>query len=289
VAKPQVRFSIACGGTWAVDGDGARTNGGGIVGDVTLTEQAAALCQVYDHGTTTYATLAGSSALTGWTNNYQLTADAANEEVNDAVYFGGAVPFCEMALDIGTAGVYGGDVFTWEYWDGNSWEALTVKDRTDTTAGDGKRSFQQDGAISFVPPADWASTTVNSQAAYWIRCRVTAAQVTTTPLTNSVEHEIVTPADGATAPVACVIDGVRLVDQAGTLHTAADVKFVLYNFTQGLSSGELAFAQDKRQDSWTISSGLVCAQGDVLGVLVTQEDGTNEVTNGVLELTARSI
>ncbi|GAJ02463.1 unnamed protein product, partial [marine sediment metagenome] len=146
----------------------AETNGGGLicggeVGDVTLVEAAAALCKVCDYGTgvPTYANLALSSTLTGWTANYQLTADAANEEINDYVAFGHAtLPFCEIALDIATAAVLGGDAFAWEYSKGGgSWGALTVVDATDITAQDGKRSFQQDGAIHFVPPSDWAKET----------------------------------------------------------------------------------------------------------------------------------
>lgn len=280
------RFCLAAFGTWAVDGDGAETNGGGIIGDVTLTEAAAALCKVYDVGTTTYANLSASGDLTGWAANYQLTADAASEAINDAAYFGGSVPFCEIALDIATGGVYGDDAFTWEYWDGDSWETLTLSyDSTDTTANDGLRSFQQDGAISFVPPSDWASSTIDSQAAYWIRARVSAVQVTTTPKTNNKEHEIVTTADGATAPCACRITGIRAVDAATTLHTATDVKFCLLNFTTGEHSGELTWAQDLRADSWA-SLTMDCAAGDSLGVLVTQEDGANEALNVLLEITA---
>ena len=57
------------------------------------------------------------------------------------------------------------------------------------------------------------------------------------------------------------------------------------NFTKGTHSGELTFAQDKRSDSWT-GITMECDAGDVLGVLVTQEDGTNEVTGGFLEMDA---
>lgn len=293
VTAEQVAFSLpikmAALGTWAIDGDGAETNGGGIVGDVTLAEAEADLAKVYDNGITTFANLAASDGLTGWANAYQLTADAASEEINDAAYFGKTIPFCEIAFDLagGSAQVatFGGDAFAWEYWDGAAWSALTVLDRTDTTAGDGKRSFQQSGAIHFTPPSDWAKTTIDSENVYWVRCRVTAAQVTQTPITDAKEHQYVSNADGFTVPFNCRITGVRASDgTTGTLHTAADVKFFLMNFTNGQHSGELTFAQDKRSDSWS-SLELDCNAGDVLGVVVVQEDGTNEIINGLLELT----
>ena len=281
-------------GTWAVDGDGAETNGGGLVcggeaGDVTLTEAAAALCKVCDYGggTPTYANLALSSTLAGWTANYQLTADAANEEVNDYVAFGHSLPFPEIALDILTAAVLGGDAFTWEYSKGSGvWGALTVIDRTDTTAGDGKRSFQQDGAIHFVPPSDWAKDTIDGQEAYWIRCRVSATQVTTTPTTNSKQHEIVTPTDPPRIPYPCTLGRMRAIDAATVIHTTADVKFFIMNFTKGTYSTELTWAQDRRNEVWA-NLAIACDENDAIGVVVTQEDGAAEVTNAILEIEAR--
>jgi len=149
---------------------------------------------------------------------------------------------------------------------------------------DGDRPFQRDGAITFVPPTDWASTTVNTQAAYWIRarCNVTV-DITQIPLTDSKEHLVVSPVDGPTMPYAATITGIRLIDAAATLHTTADVKFILMDFTKGTNTAALTFAQDKRQDSWGTLT-MECDAGDVLGVLVTQEDGTNEVTDATLEL-----
>jgi len=287
LADSGVPWAAAVYDEWKIDGDGAETNGGGIVGDVTLTEAAAAYAKCYDHGTTSYANLAVSSGLTGWTANYQLTADAASEAVDDAVYFGADVPFPEWALDIATVATYGGDCGAWEYWNGAAWTAcVSVVDHTDTTAGDGKRPFQQDGAIAHVPQSDWASCAVDSQTAYWVRWRITAAQVTQTPLTNSKEHELVTPTDGIKAPCDGQVTDLRASDGAATLHTTNDVKFMLWDFTKGTGSGELTWAQDKRSDAWGSLTMDVDA-GDNLGVVVTQEDGTNEIAGALLEMTLR--
>lgn len=278
------KWAMAVFGGWAVDGDGANTNGAGVCGvDVTLTEQSAAYAQAEDGGS--YAQLAATAAEAGYAANYQLFPDTPVD--NDAINFGADIPFAELALDMSaTVQTYSGDALTWEYYDGTTWQTLTLAyDGTDSTAQDGKRSFQRDGAISFVPPSDWDTTTINSQLAYWIRARVStqASMGATEGLTNSKEHELVTPTDGFKAPRTGTIDTIRLSDQATTLHTTADVKFMLVNFTTGGHSGELTFAQDQRCDEFT-DVGLVVSKDDELGVICTQEDGTNEPTGVLLEL-----
>ena len=271
-------FPLAAYGTWAIDGDGAETNGGGIVGDITLTEAASTFAKVDDG--TSFEDLSTSSSGGGITANYQLVPDTPVND--DACYFGHTVPFCELALDIATAGAYSGTMFTWEYWDGDSWETLTLVQDQTKLAND---SFEQDGAISFIPPTDWDSTTVDSQAAYWIRARVSdATKFTTAAITNSKEHEIVTPGDGWIAPCDGQVETIRAIDAASTLHTANDIKFLLVNFTTGGHSGELTWAQDQRQDFWTLGTALSFSDGDELGILVTQEDETNEASNVMLEL-----
>ena len=280
-------ISMHLPGTWAIDGDLAATNGGGMVGDVTSTEPANAYCQCYDHGTTSYATCSAASGLTGWGSNWQVTANAGSEEINDAVYFGDSVPFAEIAFpSYNNAGVYSGDIFTWEYYNGSVWAALTiVQDNSDATAADGNRSFSQQGALHFIPPSDWDTVSVNSQSAYWIRARVTTTGVTTTPEIDDQNHMVVTPSDAFGLPAAGNITALRVVDHATTLHTANDVKFILMNFTSGVHSSELTWAQDQAIDAWTLGAALVCAAGDDLGILITQEDGTNEITDVDLELT----
>jgi len=286
ILRPEAVVQAAAAyGTWAIDGDGAATNGGGIVGDVTETEQAAALAVVDDGGTQALLSAAGAEA--GYTANYQIFPDS--EVADDAAYFGAAAPFCELAFDVATAGVYSGDAVVWEYYDGATWSTLTLaQDNTDTTAADGKRPFQQDGALHFVPPSDWSSTSVNSQSGHWIRARISSAAVTTAPVLNSVEHKVVAPTDPIYTRTEGLITDLRASDAASTLHTTTDVKFVLFNFTTGAHSGELTWAQDQRVDAWT-GLTLSVSAGDALGVVVTQEDGTNEISNAILEMTIQPV
>lgn len=282
-------------GDWDVDGDQAETNGGGLicggeVGDVTPTPAAAALCKVSDYGggTPTYANLAASDSLAGWTNAYQLTADLANEEIGDFVAFGHpTLPFCEIALDIATPGVCAIASFIWEYSQGaTNWNTLAVIDNTDLANQDGEQSFEQSGAIHFIPPTDWDKETIDGQEAYWIRCRVIAEQITTTPLTNSEQHSIVTPTDGPRIPYACTLGRMRAIDAAATIHTTADVIFFIMNFTKGVNSAALTWIQDRRNEVWD-NIDVACDTNDVIGVVVTQGDGAAEVTNAILEIEAR--
>lgn len=282
-------WSMAAFGSWQIANDGAQTNGGGIVGDVTLTNAPAAFCQVFDPTDDNAVLISISGDLTGWAANYQLTSDVASLESNEASHFGNDVPFCEIALDLATVATFSGDNFVWEYHNGTSWSALTlVLDNTDTTAQDGKRSFQRSGAISFIPPTDWVAGTIgqigSSTVAYWIRARQTGGTVTQTPLLNSIEHDIVTPLDGFIVPASGTITGIRVIDGAAVLHTTTDVKFILMNFTTGAHSGELTWSQDQRQDAFKGLS-LAVSGGDELGVLVTQEDSnSDDPTNVMLEL-----
>jgi hypothetical protein len=110
----------------------------------------------------------------------------------DAVYIGSHLPFrgvlCDVDAANGTASVLSAD-----YWDGNSWEALTV---TDGTASGGA-TFAVDGAITWTMPTDWATTPLADAVAttgaavphrraqlYWARLKVSAALDSSTTLNS---------------------------------------------------------------------------------------------------------
>jgi len=128
---------------------------------------------VADDGTvlTTESTEAGEATAD------DMTLLPATPAVNDAYYFGGDGVFQAVLLKIGTQGV-GTWTITWEYWDGDSWEALTVSD-----ASVGFTAAAGEHLITFAEETDWATTAVNSITKYWIRGRVSAYNaVTTQPL-----------------------------------------------------------------------------------------------------------
>lgn len=279
-------FTMPVLGDWAIDGDGARTNGAGLVGATAeLTQAGATLAQCFDFANTEFNQLSLTSAGTDYTSNYQLFTDTKND--GDYAAFGGAVPFPEIAFDMSaTVQTYTGDGVKWQYSQGAGvWADLTVYDGTDATAQDGLRAFGRDGAVAWHPPADWATDTLNGQLGYWVRSIiVTNANVGTVGLTNSVQHDLVTPARAQKAPANGSVTGVLIADAATTLHTANDVIFTLMNYTSGAST-QVTFAQDIQTEQVTLGTALAVTAGDELGLVVTQEDGTNEPTGVILALT----
>lgn len=289
------------GVTWSftvpgVSGQGTDFWKGSIAGadktlDLTATEAAGPFAVVNDGGNE--EELGDSGDGTGYATDYQLFPDTAVE--NDAVYFGHTIPFCEIQILVdgaGTSASYNADSIIWEYYNG-SWTTLMtghgLYDYTDFEDQDGDRPFQRDGSVVFIPPGDWAATSINSQSAYWIRARCTATvNISQTPITDGVEHKVITPTDGFKCPETGTIVGVRLTNGSTTAHTTADIKFILHDFTTGLHSDELTFAQDKRNDRWDSTAfktgGLAVAAGDILGVVITQPDTGDELTNFTIEM-----
>ena len=255
--------------------------------DLTSTNAAPAFMKSYDEGTTTFSNTAVTAASAPWTANWQFWPDVETDD--DATYFGNALRFCQMYIDVDTAAAaYGGDAITWEYWDGSTWSALTIiYDHTGNTVTDGTRPYIQDGSISFIPPTDWVANAVDSQTAYWVRARISAfANLGVNSATiNSVEHDVVTVAAGFKVPNKCVITELTVADEAATAHSTADIEFILFNFTKGTHTAVLTFAQDRRRETLT-GLTLACDAGDNLSLLMTQEDGSAEMGPVTLEIGA---
>lgn len=101
---------------------------------------------------------------------------------NDACYFGIPVgvsglvsgPFSSLIFDLAEPFVGWTDV-EWEYWNGSTWAALTVKDSTLSLLQTGVNS------VHWVPPSDWATTAVNSVTGYWVRFRVVTVATSPEP------------------------------------------------------------------------------------------------------------
>lgn len=115
-------------------------------------------------------------------SGFPVTLYPANIDVNDALYFGSETaiinsgPFSGLVFDIDTIIPPAiSRTFTWEYWNGAAWAALTNQDGTNIGAG----SFGQSGVCSvhWVQPSDWAATVIDGVTAYWVRARLSAKDV----------------------------------------------------------------------------------------------------------------
>ena len=127
-----------------------------------------------DGGVQTDETTAANNATA---NDMTLLPASGTIAIGDAYYFGSPEPFFNLRINIGTNGV-GNWAIAWEYYNG-TWASLTVTDGTNGfKAGTGNKE------VTFDPPNDWATTTVQNINAFWIRARVTTgdASPTTRPL-----------------------------------------------------------------------------------------------------------
>jgi len=106
-------------------------------------------------------------------------------EVGDALYFGAPFKFNQVEFLTEIAGVFDATI-TWEYWDGNSWDPLTIlKNTTGTTTA---KSFTVDNgvihSVVFITELDWVANIpdgVNMESQYWVRARVSDFNSITIP------------------------------------------------------------------------------------------------------------
>jgi hypothetical protein len=105
------------------------------------------------------------------------TADIAfSVTINSALYLGSNTTFSKFGIYVSTARV--GGTVQWQYWDGSTWTQITRW--TDYLTSTGAHSFE------WVPPSNWAQTTVNSVTAYYVRMILTAAGTTAGAMSMSL-------------------------------------------------------------------------------------------------------
>ena len=99
------------------------------------------------------------------------------------LYFGSLNTFNSACFDISRAGGAGSPAGVWEYYNGSTWATLTVVERPNATSWTSLWQVTGQGHITFTPPSNWATTTVNGEGTsyYYIRRRVTATWTTNAP------------------------------------------------------------------------------------------------------------
>ena len=126
--------------------------------------------QADDGGAFTDETIAANNLTTN-----DMTLLPAVPAVNDAYYFGFAVPIYTMKVYVSTTGNWVGTC-NWEYWNGGAW----------TSCGyipGNEHNFETGGLVTYTWTApSWATCAVNGTTLYWIRARVaTYTGITTQP------------------------------------------------------------------------------------------------------------
>lgn len=107
---------------------------------------------------------------------------------NDAFYFGQNLVFDRISVDVTQILSSGSVTLAWEYWDGDSWEALTPLTASQGATANTHRDLTSTGIQieAFNIPLDWAKTTVDGGSSfYFVRMRVTAVSSPVTQIQST--------------------------------------------------------------------------------------------------------
>ena len=139
-------------------------------------------------------TNAGATQIVGTAGSYSadLAGTAAHDlfpatpQPNDIYYIGSASPFFHTVFNIGTAAVYTTLALAYEYSDNAAgWPDCVLG--TDLTLYPDEELWDQTGqaVINFAGNTAWAAEAVNGDTRFWLRVRITACTVFTTPPSNA--------------------------------------------------------------------------------------------------------
>lgn len=139
----------------------------------------AGLTKVWHEDVST-ATFTDQTSVAGFGGGSDWALFPASPEPGDRAYFAYTAKFNTLEV-IGTVRGTGTYTVAWEYWDGDSWSALSVNDGTGSFKS-GKNGVAKH--VSFIPPEDWAAVEVNGSggALFYIRCTLDAGTMTVAPL-----------------------------------------------------------------------------------------------------------
>jgi len=156
--------------------------------------------------------------------------NASTPAVDDATYFGHTEKFSYIKVDVDTVGV-GTWTIVWEYWNGSAWATLTIGHQGMTNFRDVNTDIKYN---VFEPPSDWATTSVNSQTAYWIRARVSAfTSMSTTPVGGQGWIGALNAGSGIVIPTARTLSAVSFAAQTAGTEATNDNKILFINKTAG--------------------------------------------------------
>jgi hypothetical protein len=206
---------------------------------------------------------------------WQPFADGANSEVNDAIYFGVQnTKWSNLYFNLTTAASYTATL-VWEFWNGSAWTSF-VPTFVGNTNGDFKAAGWQGFEWSSASLTGWASTTVNSQSAFWVRVRVSAfTSWTTTP----TQFKRVYYNKGQTGPTQVLWKRNSSTFSDVTEHAAFGELVGLYGYTAstvGLALGE--YAASKTHVTLDSANGLRFFNG--ISTVTGQWDAAGNITVG---------
>ncbi len=192
--------------------------------------------------------------------------------INDAFYVGMSHKFDDLEFDISTGATGGWRIF-WEYFDGSSWLALTVTDGTSNFTNTSTTN------VTFTPPNDWRTTTVNSQGPFfYIRGRVVSQLVSLTiaAVGSGYSTADVLTLTGGTFITAATVN----VDTVSTIAAQDETNYDNSPTTEGTFAGGTGYAVS---DVNTMSDGSTITVDAVSSGVITQFTVTTNSTTGFVD------
>ena len=114
-----------------------------------------------------------------------FNAFSSSPTTNDAIYFGLGNRFEKLDLFFGNTPADTNIATVTEYYDGSTWQTLTV-----TENETGTEKLLTNGQLEWTAPGDWAQTTINSSTSlYYLRIRITSGAYSTAPKLEQVYAE----------------------------------------------------------------------------------------------------
>lgn len=226
--------------------------------------------------------LTGGTVYTSYTTaaNNATTGDVTFDfgAVDDALYISHATQkFSAIKITYSVAGVYVATL-VWEYWNGTAWTSLATSNLlTDSTASSGAALKATAGTklVTFRPPTDWATTTVNSVSGYHVRLHCTAWTSTgTAPVLDQLWVYPLGAGAGPSFGVGGTLKSIDFTVAATKSASNNDSKFLLANGTTGQTY--LFTATKAVADTSDTSPTLSFAATDQLVVQQVAQDGTTE-------------
>ena len=153
-AGPTARTAFAC--------MGLLLNGGTTL----AVGQAIGSSHSYNANTATYTV--ETTDINNTTTNDVVVPPIQTTTDGDCTYFGHLTDkFSCIRINVGTAKSVTGGVYGWQYYNGSTWATLTTTDGTNFFGTAGTND------VTFTIPSDWATYSVNSVTAYYIRAIAT--------------------------------------------------------------------------------------------------------------------
>jgi hypothetical protein len=106
----------------------------------------------------------GYQAIAQYEENGDTIASVSYIDNTYDIYFGAAAPFYRVAFQPGGNNTNPDAQYRCDYWNGSAWMPIPS-----ALQNDGALYCESNETVLFVPPADWATTEVDSQTKYWIR------------------------------------------------------------------------------------------------------------------------